>query len=124
MTDVDQRIHQYADEVYESVVRWRRDFHLHPELGNQEVRTSQIVAEHLRAIGVDEVYEHLAGGTGVLGVIHGAQPGPTVGLRADMDALPIREDTGLPFASTDTTQWGNQGTVPVMHACEIGRAHV
>ena len=117
MTDVDQRIHQYADEVYESVVRWRRDFHLHPELGNQEVRTSQIVAEHLRAIGVDEVYEHLAGGTGVLGVIHGAQPGPTVGLRADMDALPIREDTGLPFASTDTTQWGNQGTVPVMHAC-------
>ena len=55
MTDVDQRIHQYADEVYESVVRWRRDFHLHPELGNQEVRTSQIVAEHLRARGVVEV---------------------------------------------------------------------
>lgn len=117
MADLNQLINQYSDEVYERVLAWRRDFHQNAELSNQEFRTSAIVAEHLRAIGVDEVYDKLAGGTGVLGIIHGAEDGPTVGLRADMDALPIKEDTGLPFASTQTATWGDQGTVPVMHAC-------
>ena len=117
MTELDKLIQQYSDEVNERVIAWRRDFHQHPELGNQEFRTSKIVADHLRAIGVDEVYDGLCGATGVLGIIHGDQPGPTVGLRADMDALPIKEDTGLPYASTDTATWGDQGVVPVMHAC-------
>lgn len=117
MAKLDELINQYADEINAKVIAWRRDFHQNPELGNQEFRTSKIVADHLRAIGVDEVYEGCAGGTGVLGVIKGAHPGPTVGLRADMDALPIKEDTGLPYASTKTATWGDQGTVPVMHAC-------
>ena len=117
MSNLNQLINQYSDDIYEKALEWRRDFHRHPELGNQEFRTSGIVANYLRQIGVDEVYDKLAGGTGVLGIIHGAYEGPTVGLRADMDALPIKEDTGLSFASTDTSTWGDQGTVPVMHAC-------
>jgi amidohydrolase len=115
--NLDVLINQYAEEIEEKLIAWRRDFHEHPELGNQEFRTSKIVADHLRAIGVDEVYDGLAGATGVIGIIHGATGGPIVGLRADMDALPVEEETGLPFASIATSQWGDQGTVPVMHAC-------
>ncbi|MFG6501081.1 M20 aminoacylase family protein [Sulfitobacter sp. 1A13191] len=86
----------------------RQDIHAHPELGFEEVRTSGIVAEKLRAYGVDEVHEGL-GGTGVVGIIKGAGGGNRrVGLRADMDALPIVEDSGVPYAST------NPGR---MHAC-------
>ena len=107
MSNLNQLINQYSDDIYEKALEWRRDFHRHPELGNQEFRTSGIVADYLRQIGVDEVYDKLAGGTGVLGIIHGAYEGPTVGLRADMDALPIKEDTGLSFASTDTSTWGD-----------------
>lgn len=117
MEKIYQMICQHADEVLEKTIAWRRDFHQHPELGNQEVRTAGIVAAHLREIGVDEVYEHLGGSTGVIGILHGAFDGPTVGLRADMDALPIKEVSGVPFASTDTQHWGDQGEVPVMHAC-------
>lgn len=85
-----------------------RDFHAHPEIGFTEVRTSGIVAEKLREYGVDEVHTGL-GKTGVVGLIHGKRQGNRrVGLRADMDALPIQEATGLPYAST------NPG---VMHAC-------
>ncbi len=112
-----QRIRRAADGIRTQTIAWRRDFHQHPELGNQEVRTSRLAAEHLRAVGVDEVHERLAGGTGVLGLIRGAADGPTIGLRADMDALPIRERTGLPFASRAVAPWGDQGRVPVMHAC-------
>lgn len=117
MNHLDERIHRYADEIEEQMIAWRRDFHQHPELGNQELRTSGIVAKWLREIGVDEVYTGLARSTGVLGLIHGSQPGPTVGLRCDMDCLPVKEETGLPFASADTMEWGSQGQVPVMHAC-------
>ncbi len=85
-----------------------RDLHAHPELGFEENRTSRIVAETLRACGVDEV-ETGIGGTGVVGVIHGKEGhNRRIGLRADMDALPIHEATGLEHAS------GNPG---VMHAC-------
>lgn len=115
--DLNSRIIQLTDEIEEKMIAWRRDIHQHPELGNQEYRTSTKVAEHLRAVGVDEVYEHLCGATGVMGIIHGAKPGPTVGIRCDMDALPVKETTGLPFASMETCTWGDQGTVPVMHAC-------
>ena len=115
--EIDALIDHYAEEIEERLIAWRRDIHEHPELGNQEFRTSMIVAEHLRSVGVDEVYDGLAGATGVIGIIRGAEDGPTVALRADMDALPIKEETGLPFASKATSQWGDQGTVPVMHAC-------
>ena len=63
MAKLDELINQYADEINAKVIAWRRDFHQNPELGNQEFRTSKIVADHLRAIGVDEVYEGCAGGT-------------------------------------------------------------
>ena len=79
----------------------RQDIHAHPELGFEEVRTAGIVAEKLRAYGVDEVHEGL-GGTGVVGIIKGAGGGNRrVGLRADMDALPIVEDSGVPYTSTN-----------------------
>ncbi len=90
------RIAAYADEL----TAWRRDLHEHPELGFEEVRTSRIVAEKLHSFGVDEVVTGIAK-TGVVGVIHGNGKGNgrAIGLRADMDALPIQEETGLPYAS-------------------------
>jgi amidohydrolase len=92
---------------------WRRDLHAHPELSNREVRTSKLVAEHLRAHGYD-VRTGVAH-TGVIGVLR-AGPGPVVALRADMDALPVTEETGLPFASRErATYEGHE--VGVMHAC-------
>ncbi len=101
--------------VNAKVVAWRRDIHQHPELGNHETRTAKIVADHLRSIGLDEVRTGIAH-TGVIGVLKGRRPGGVVALRADMDALPIKEATGLPFASTVTVDVGGQPT-PVMHAC-------
>lgn len=100
--------------VIPKVVTWRRDFHAHPELGFAEHRTAAAVAAHLRSLGL-EVHEGV-GRTGVVGVLRGGRPGKTVALRADMDALPVQEATGLPFASTATgTYMGN--AVPVAHAC-------
>ena len=79
---------------------WRRDFHAHPELGFDCHRTAAVVAEKLRAFGCDAVEEGI-GVTGVVGLIHGRHgPGRCIGLRADMDALPMNEATGLPYAST------------------------
>ena len=94
--------------LHAEMTAWRRDFHAHPELALQEKRTAALVAERLTAFGVDEVHTGLAR-TGVVGVIRGRAAGDgAIGLRADMDALPIREATGLPYAST------NDG---LMHAC-------
>jgi amidohydrolase len=91
-----------------------RDVHEHPELSHQEVRTAGLVAERLRGAGF-EVHERV-GGTGVVGVLRNGD-GATVLLRADMDALPVREATGLPYASTVTATDGDGTEVPVMHAC-------
>lgn len=96
------------------VIEWRRDFHQHPELGNQEVRTAKIIADHLRALGM-EVTEGVAF-TGVVGVLRGGKPGPMVALRADMDALPVTERADLPFKSEVKTIYNGQET-GVMHAC-------
>ena len=96
------------------VVAWRRDFHQHPELSNRETRTAAKVAEHLRSLGL-EPRTGLAG-HGVVAIIQGGKPGPKVALRADMDALPVTEQTGLPFASTATASFNGQQT-GVMHAC-------
>ena len=91
-----------------------RDLHRHPELGHQEVRTAGIVADTLRGAGF-EVHERV-GTTGVVGVLkHG--DGPVVLMRADMDALPVAEETGLLYASTEQAQDRDGATVPVMHAC-------
>jgi hippurate hydrolase len=94
-------------DFHAEMTAWRQDFHAHPETAFEEVRTSGIVAAKLRAFGVDEVVTGIAG-TGVVGVIRGQGAGPSIGLRADMDALPILEQTGLPYASQ---------TPGKMHAC-------
>jgi len=108
------RIEAAVGQLGPRVVSWRRDLHANPELGFQETRTAAVVAEHLRALGLEVRTE--VGRTGVVGILRGALPGRTVALRADMDALPVLEATGLPFASTATgTYMGN--TVPVAHAC-------
>ncbi|MFV3074702.1 amidohydrolase [Niveispirillum fermenti] len=96
------------------IVAWRRDIHQHPELGNREVRTAALVADHLRKLGM-EVQTGVAH-TGVVGVLKGAEPGPVVALRADMDALPVTEQVDLPFASKVRTTYNGQ-EVGVMHAC-------
>jgi len=96
------------------ITAWRRDLHQHPELSNREVRTAKLVADELRKLGY-EVRTGIAH-TGVIGVLKGGKPGPKLALRADMDALPVTEQTGLPFASKATGEYlGKQ--VGVMHAC-------
>ena len=108
-------INAAAKAVEARVVAWRRDLHEHPELGNREFRTAGIVADHLRKLGLDEVRTGVAY-TGVVGLLKGGKPGPVVALRADMDGLPVTEETGLPFASKVTTTFNGQ-TTGVMHAC-------
>ncbi|MGH8135943.1 MAG: amidohydrolase [Steroidobacteraceae bacterium] len=103
-----------AAALQSRVIDWRRDFHMHPELGNREFRTSGIVEKHLRSLGL-EVRTGIAH-TGVVALLRGALPGPTIMFRADMDALPVTERTDVPFRSTALTEYrGRQ--VGVMHAC-------
>lgn len=113
--DLHAEIERRAAAVETKVVEWRRDIHANPELSNREFRTAALVAEHLRGLGLDEVRTGVAH-TGVVGVLRGGLPGPVVALRADMDALPVTEQTGLPFASTVRTEFNGQ-EVGVMHAC-------
>jgi amidohydrolase len=98
-------IDRLVDGVVEDVVGWRRHLHAHPELSFQETETSRFVAERLAALDLEV---SRPSGTSVVARLVGGRPGPTLAIRADMDALPIHEDTGLEFAST------NPG---VMHAC-------
>jgi amidohydrolase len=122
MSDTGVRPNRLADTIDEAaarieaeVIAWRRDLHAHPELGNREFRTAGIVAAHLRQLGFDEVRTEV-GVTGVVGLLKGAQPGPVVALRADMDGLPVAERADVPFASKVQTTWNGE-TVGVMHAC-------
>ncbi|MEM8824592.1 MAG: M20 aminoacylase family protein [Pseudomonadota bacterium] len=94
-------------ELHPEITAWRRDIHAHPELLYDVPRTAGLVAEKLRAFGCDEIHEGI-GRTGVVGLIHSKAPGRTIGLRADMDALPILEATGADHASTSPGK---------MHAC-------
>jgi amidohydrolase len=110
----DERLDAAARAVEASVIAWRRDLHQHPELSNREFRTSALVAEHLTRLGL-EVRTGIAH-TGVAAVLRGGRPGPVVALRADMDALPVKEVVDLPFASQTTAEF-NGRTVSVMHAC-------
>jgi len=103
-----------ADKVEPRVIEWRRDFHQHPELGNQETRTAEIIAKHLKSLGM-EVKTGIAK-TGVVGILKGAKAGPVVALRADMDGLPVKERVDVPFASKARAQFNGQ-EVNVMHAC-------
>jgi len=112
---LDALIAEAAHRLEPRVVQWRRDFHQNPELGNREKRTAKIVADHLRALGFDEVREQVAH-TGVVGTLKGGKPGPVVGLRADMDALPVTEEVDVPFRSKVRDHWNGQ-ECGVMHAC-------
>jgi amidohydrolase len=103
-----------AAQVTTQVTAWRRDIHQHPELGNRETRTAALVAAQLKFLGM--TVETGVAHTGVIGLLKGAQPGPRIAIRADMDALPVEEQSGLPFASKVRTQF-NGSEVPVMHAC-------
>ena len=109
-----EEIDQAAAEVQPQVVEWRRWFHQNPELSNREFNTSARIAEILRDMGL-EPRTGIAH-TGITAVIEGGKPGPLVAIRTDIDALPVVEQTGLPFASTARSEYNGQD-VGVMHAC-------
>jgi amidohydrolase len=109
-----EQVDQAAAELQPQVVEWRRWFHQNPELSNREINTSAHIAEILRGMGL-EPRTGIAH-TGVVAVIKGGKPGPLVAIRTDIDALPVTEQTGLPFASTARTEYNGQET-GVMHAC-------
>ena len=104
--DPQSAIATHAAELEPHMVAIRRDLHAHPELAFTETRTAGVVAAELARLGI--AHRTGVGGTGVVGTIQGAAPGPVLAIRADMDALPIAEQTGLPFAST---------APGLMHAC-------
>jgi len=109
-----ERLDELAAAAQPQVVEWRRWFHQNPELGNREFNTSARIAEILRGMGLEP--QTGIAHTGLVAVIEGGQPGPMVALRADIDALPVREQTGLPFASTAKGEYRGE-EVDVMHAC-------
>lgn len=103
-----------AKAVEPHVIEWRRHLHANPELSNREVKTADFIAKRLRALGLD--VKTGIGLTGVAAVIKGGKPGRTIALRADMDALPVTEQTDVPFKSKVTTDFRGE-KVGVMHAC-------
>jgi len=111
--DFEQEIRQRATQIETKLIAWRRDIHEHPELGEQETRTAALVAEHLTKLGL-EVKTGVAR-TGVVAILKGGKPGPVVALRADMDALPVKEPEGLPFASKAKGKYLGR-EVELMHA--------
>ena len=96
--ETDMILSSAISDVEEKVIAWRRHIHEHPELSNREFETARLVATHLESLGFDEVETGIAH-TGVVGTLRGGQPGPTVAVRADMDALPRQEMVALPFSS-------------------------
>ncbi len=108
------QVDELSASIEPKVIAWRRDIHEHPELSNRETRTAKLVAQQLGRLGL-EVQTGVAH-TGVVGFLKGDRPGPTVALRADMDALPVTEKTDVPFKSHVTASYRGE-TVGVMHAC-------
>lgn len=103
-----------AEKIAPKVMDWRHDIHQHPELGNREFRTAELVAKHLQSLGIEVKTQ--VGVTGVVGILKGGKPGPVIALRADMDALPVEEINDLPYASKVKTVYNGKETY-VMHAC-------
>ena len=108
------RVDAAAKSVEPRVIEWRRHLHTNPELSNREVKTADFVAKKLKALGL-EVKTGIAH-TGVAALLKGGKPGKTIALRADMDALPVTEQTDVPFKSTVTSEFRGE-KVGVMHAC-------
>src|SRR6476661_8383631 len=109
-----ETIERAADKIETKCISWRRMVHQNPELGNHEFKTAKLIADHLRSLGM-EVREGVAK-TGVVGILSTNKPGPVIGLRADIDALPVTERNDLPFRSTVKDTF-NGKEVGVMHAC-------
>ena len=114
MEDLKAVIDQKALQLESKCIQWRHHLHQNPELSNREYKTAEYIANHLRKLGM-EVRTGIAH-TGVVGILTGDQPGPVVALRADMDALPLKEKVDLPFASTAKGEYLGE-EVDVMHAC-------
>ena len=112
--DLKEKLETDLDPLMKKVIAWRHNIHQFPELCNREYKTSKKVIKHLDSIGIE--FESKIAYTGVVGFIKGGKPGPTIALRADMDALPVTEKTGLPYASKQRTKYLGQD-VGVMHAC-------
>ncbi len=108
------QVDKSAERIESKVIEWRRHFHQFPELSNREFKTAEKIAEHLKNLGLD-VRTGVAH-TGVVGLLKGGKPGPVVGLRADIDALPVTERVDVPFASKVRAKY-NGHDVGVMHAC-------
>ncbi len=112
--DLQTMINTYAESMQQKVVEWRRYIHEHPELGNRETQTAVYITNHLKNLGL-QVQTNVAK-TGVVALLVGGKPGPVVALRADMDALPVKERVPVPFASKVKADYLGQ-QVDVMHAC-------
>ena len=112
--DASGDINAATTKIMPKVIEWRRHLHQYPELSNRETKTAKYVEDHLRKLGL-EVKTGVAK-TGVVGILKGSQPGPTIALRADMDGLPVTERVDLPFASKEKAEYNGQ-TIGVMHAC-------
>ncbi|MGU3650874.1 amidohydrolase [Mycolicibacterium sp. A43C] len=114
---IDAELDDRATAVADQVVQWRHHIHQHPELSNREVGTARLIAEHLTSLGLDEVRTGIAG-HGLVGVLRGGLPGERViALRADTDALPVKDLSGVPFASEVVDEDYPGGPFPVSHAC-------
>ena len=107
-------IAQKAEAIQTQLTQWRRHLHQNPELGNREFKTAAYIVEQLKDLGL-EIRTGIAK-TGVVAVLKGDKPGPVIALRADMDALPVKERVNIPYASTDSSMYGKT-KVAVMHAC-------
>lgn len=112
--DMSREIDAATAKLMPQIIEWRRHIHKYPELGNREVNTAKYIEAHLRKLGL-EVRTGIAK-TGVVGILKGSQPGPVIGLRADMDGLPVTERNSLSYASKETAEYNGQ-KVGVMHAC-------
>lgn len=112
--DMSREIDVATTKIMPKLIEWRRHIHQHPELGNREVKTAKFIEDHLRRLGL-EVRTGVAK-TGVVGILKGLQPGPVIGLRADIDGLPVTERNSLPYASKEIGEYNGQ-KVGVMHAC-------
>lgn len=112
--DMSASINNSTAKIMPQVVEWRRHLHQYPELSNREFKTAKYVEDNLRKLGL-EIKTGVAK-TGVVAILKGAQPGPTIALRADMDALPVTERVNIPFASKEKSEY-NGAQVGVMHAC-------
>src|SRR5437867_877117 len=111
---LDAEVDRRATQVQDKVVAWRRDIHAHPELSNRETRTADLVAQHLRSLGIE--VKTGAADTGAVGLLRGGRAGPVVGLRADMDALPVRGEVDVTFAAKVRATYNGQ-EVGGMQAC-------